>query len=120
MTIYMNAANHFSGALNSFVGSYISLANNGLTVENIESFNSTPTAIEESGNLTPVFDSDSVIEFRNVSLKYPGSENYALQNINLKLRGDERLCIVGENGGGKSTFIKLLTQLYKPTEGKFY
>ncbi len=118
MTIYMNAANQFSGALNSFVGSYLSLANNGLTVEDIESFNSTPTAIEESGTLTPVFDADSVIEFRNVSLKYPGSENYALQNINLTLRGDEKLCIVGENGGGKSTFIKLLTRLYKPTEGE--
>ena len=41
-----------------------------------------------------------------------------LKNLNLSLRGDEKLCIVGVNGAGKSTFIKLLTRLYNPTEGE--
>ena len=72
----------------------------------------------QTGDMTPVFDKNSVIEFRNVSFAYPGTERYVLKNLNLSLRGDEKLCIVGVNGAGKSTFIKLLTRLYNPTEGE--
>ncbi len=52
----------------------------------------------ETGNKTPVFNRDSIIEFRNVSFKYPGNEYYALKNFNLTIHGDEKLCIVGVNG----------------------
>lgn len=57
------------------------------------------------------------IEFRNVSFRYGTSDTYALENINLKLDSADRIAIVGENGSGKSTFIKLLMRLYDPTEG---
>ncbi len=56
--------------------------------------------------------------FRNVSFKYPKAENYALKNVNLTLKAGERLAVVGLNGAGKSTFIKLLMRLYEPTEGE--
>lgn len=56
--------------------------------------------------------------FENVSFRYPNCQNYVLQNINIKLNKGCKLAIVGENGAGKSTFIKLLCRLYKPTEGK--
>jgi ATP-binding cassette subfamily B protein len=58
------------------------------------------------------------IEFRNVSFKYPSSETYALRNVSLKLKSGERLAVVGMNGSGKTTFIKLLCRLYDPTEGE--
>lgn len=58
------------------------------------------------------------IEFKNVSFKYPGSEEYALRNVSLKLKIGEHLAFVGHNGSGKSTFIKLLCRLYDPTEGE--
>ena len=58
------------------------------------------------------------IEFKNVSFRYAGSEAYALQNINLQLKVGERLAVVGRNGSGKTTFIKLLCRLYDPTEGE--
>lgn len=58
------------------------------------------------------------IEFRNVSFRYPGTEAYALQNINLHLEVGKRLAVVGLNGSGKTTFIKLLCRLYDPTEGE--
>ncbi|MDR3345447.1 MAG: ABC transporter ATP-binding protein/permease [Oscillospiraceae bacterium] len=58
------------------------------------------------------------IEFRDVSFIYPGQENYALRHVNFRLRGGEHLAIVGENGSGKTTFIKLLCRLYDPTEGE--
>lgn len=58
------------------------------------------------------------IEFRHVSFRYPGQESWALQDVNLTLRPDEKLAVVGLNGAGKTTLIKLLTGLYEPTEGE--
>ncbi len=63
-------------------------------------------------------DIDYEIEFRDVSFKYPRSEHWALRHVNLKFKIGDRLAIVGENGSGKTTFIKLLCRLYDPTEGK--
>ena len=62
-------------------------------------------------------DIDYEIEFRNVSFKYPKTETYALKNVNMKFHIGDKLAIVGENGSGKTTFIKLLCRLYDPTEG---
>lgn len=58
------------------------------------------------------------IEFKNVSFRYPGTEKYVLKDLNLKLDMGKRLAIVGMNGSGKTTFIKLLIRLYDPTEGQ--
>lgn len=58
------------------------------------------------------------IEFRNLSFKYPGTEKYVLKNLNLELDIGKKLAIVGMNGSGKTTFIKLLIRLYDPTEGQ--
>ncbi len=58
------------------------------------------------------------VEFRNVSFRYPGSETWALKNVNFTFRVGQRLAIVGENGSGKTTFIKLLCRLYDPQEGQ--
>lgn len=58
------------------------------------------------------------IEFKNVSFKYPGTENFVLENLNFKLRNGERMAVVGMNGSGKTTMIKLLCRLYDPTQGQ--
>ena len=60
------------------------------------------------------------IEFKNVSFRYSGSEDFALKDINLNLKVGERLAVVGQNGSGKTTFIKLLCRLYDPTEGEIH
>ena len=57
------------------------------------------------------------VEFRHVSFRYPGAETYALKDFSLKLRIGERMAIVGMNGSGKTTMIKLLCCLYDPQEG---
>ncbi len=62
-------------------------------------------------------DNEYEIEFRNVSFKYPGREEYALRDFSLKLKIGERMAVVGKNGSGKTTMIKLLCRLYEPTEG---
>jgi ATP-binding cassette subfamily B protein len=56
--------------------------------------------------------------FENVSFKYPGSEEYAVRNLNFELRNGESVALVGENGAGKTTLVKLLTRLYDPDEGR--
>ena len=58
------------------------------------------------------------VEFRDVSFKYPGSDLWALRHVNMKFKVGKRLAIVGENGSGKTTFIKLLCRLYDPQEGQ--
>ena len=63
-------------------------------------------------------DNEYEIEFRDVSFQYPGSDTYALRHISLKFHVGERLAVVGMNGSGKTTFIKLLCHLYDPTEGE--
>lgn len=57
-------------------------------------------------------------EFENVSFKYPGSEVWALRNLSFSLRAGEKLALVGENGAGKTTIVKLLANLYQPDEGR--
>ncbi len=62
-------------------------------------------------------DNEYEFEFRHVYFKYPDSKDYVLRDINLKWRIGEKMALVGKNGCGKSTLVKLLTRLYDPTEG---
>ena len=57
-------------------------------------------------------------EFRNVSFAYPGTDRTVLKNFNLILSPGERIALIGENGQGKTTVVKLITRLYDPTEGQ--
>jgi len=57
-------------------------------------------------------------EFKNVSFTYPGTERTVLRNFNLTLSPGERIALIGENGQGKTTVVKLITRLYDPTEGQ--
>ena len=63
-------------------------------------------------------DREYYVEFCNVSFKYPNTDTYALRNVNIKFKVGEKLAVVGVNGSGKSTFIKLMCRLYDPTEGE--
>lgn len=63
-------------------------------------------------------DDKFVVEFENVSFHYPGSEKNILENFSIRFNIGERLAVVGRNGSGKTTFIKLLCRLYDPTEGR--
>jgi ATP-binding cassette, subfamily B, bacterial len=58
------------------------------------------------------------VEFRNVSFAYPGSRRQVLSSVNVRIEPHERIALVGENGQGKTTIVKLLTRLYDPTEGQ--
>ena len=63
-------------------------------------------------------DNEFEIEFKDVSFKYANTENYVLKHVNQKIKIGTKTAIVGKNGAGKTTFIKLLCRLYEPTEGQ--
>ena len=58
------------------------------------------------------------IEFRNVSFKYPGNEEYTLKNLNLKIASGQKIALLGVNGAGKTTLVKLLLGFYTPESGE--
>ena len=63
-------------------------------------------------------DGEYELAFENVSFRYPGSTQYVLRNVNCRLDMKRKMAVVGRNGAGKTTFIKLLCGLYEPTEGR--
>ncbi len=63
-------------------------------------------------------DNEYELEFRNVSFHYPNNDKMVLKNVSFRLKTGRKLAIVGANGAGKTTFIKLLCRLYDPTEGE--
>ena len=66
----------------------------------------------------PASNKEFEIEFRDVSFKYPGSQDYALRHVTMAFKMGRRTAVVGMNGSGKTTFIKLLCRMYDPTEGQ--
>lgn len=64
------------------------------------------------------FNEINTIEFKSVSFRYPSSKDYVINNISFKLEGTKHYALVGKNGSGKSTIIKLLLRLYEPDSGE--
>ena len=118
VTQYISSITKLSGSVSSIVGTVGYMRNNASFLKVVFEFLEIPNTMRQ-GQL-PVDkhnDHSYEIEFKDVSFKYPGSDVYALKNVNMKFKNGERLAVVGENGSGKTTFIKLLCRLYNPTNG---
>ena len=76
------------------------------------------TSKKEYGMIDEIDTNNIAIDFVNVSFKYPNATNYTLKNINLRIEPGSKLAIVGKNGTGKTTLVKLLCRLFDPTEGE--
>lgn len=119
-TVFLGALTAFTGTFNEFVKRFPAL---GLLSKYIDDYREFLRCAEHEGKELETSDISALpekcdIEFVNVSFRYPDTDRYVLKNINIKIKAGERLSIVGYNGAGKSTFIKLLCRFYKPTEGK--
>lgn len=115
---YVGAITALSTHIGALVSAWGELRANAAFLRKTFEFLDIPNKMYQ-GSLTTEKRSDRnyEIEFRDVSFKYPGSEEYALRHVSMKFRVGERLAVVGQNGSGKTTFIKLLCRLYDPTEG---
>ena len=119
VTQYVGAVTSLSGNISTLVEAVGTLKANVPFMRTLYEFLVIPNSMYQ-GSLTTEKRSDRnyQIEFRDVSFRYPGAETWALRHVNMKFRVGSRLAIVGENGSGKTTFIKLLCRLYDPQEGE--
>lgn len=119
VTRYVGAVTTMSGNVSSLIQMIGYIKANAGYLQTTYKFLDIPNSMYQ-GSLTTEKRSDRQyqVEFRNVSFKYPGSETWALKNVSMKFKVGSRLAIVGENGSGKTTFIKLLCRLYDPQEGQ--
>lgn len=119
MTFYLTLFRQSQGAFQGLFGSITRLYENGLFMDNLFTFLSLSPQMTQSSRPLPVPRRlQRGLEFRNVSFRYPGRDDWALREINLTIAPGEKLALVGPNGAGKTTLIKLLTRLYDPTEGQ--
>lgn len=118
-TLYTGSAITLSMYVSQFLQSLGGMREHSAKVDDFRSYMDIKNADELQEKHIPVPSSDSyTFEFRNVSFRYKGQEKYALRNLNLTFSAGQRLAVVGLNGAGKSTFIKLLLRLYDVTEGQ--
>ena len=116
---YVAAVTAVATGASKFISTWGDMKNNAVFVKLVFEYLDLPNEMYQGTLSTEKRrDADYEIEFRNVSFRYPGAEAYALKNVNMKFRVGEKLALVGRNGSGKSTFIKLLCRLYDPTEGQ--
>ena len=119
ITQYIGAVTALTKHFSDLIEATGNLRSNTPFLQTTYQFLDIPNSIYQ-GSLTTEKRSDRQyeVEFRDVSFKYPGSEIWALRHVNMKFKVGRRLAIVGENGSGKTTFIKLLCRLYDPQEGQ--
>ena len=117
--LYQGTTGRFINAVSGLASEFGKLRHNNVYLEELYTFLDLPNDMYK-GSLAVEKrdDNDYEIEFRDVSFKYPRTENWVLRHVNMKFKIGDKLAIVGENGSGKTTFIKLLCRLYDPTEGK--
>ena len=119
-TLYLSAATTFFQYVTTLLNGFSDLLKCSRQVSDFRSFMDFDGGDkDDSGKSLPETDKYT-FRFDNVSFKYPSAEKYALEKLSLTLEAGKRLAVVGLNGAGKSTFIKLLLRLYEPTEGAIY
>lgn len=115
-TMYVTCVTAFSYYMKEIVKNAVTLKSEGFYIADLRKllgsadFNHNVESVKIPGELFE-------IEFKNVSFKYSGSERYVFKDLNIRLNPGDKIAIVGQNGAGKTTFVKLLMGLYKPTEG---
>ena len=103
---------NLANSIDAFSGIY----EDKLKIESVRRFQETASSIPDDGKL--ILDNIGTIEFRNVYFRYPQSDVFAINNMSFRIKQGEHICIVGQNGSGKSTIIKLLLRFYDITDGE--
>ena len=118
-TLYTGALTSIASTVASLIAVSANVYEGTLYIDNLMSFMKVESKIVPTNEKpeSVLRGKPHTIEFVNVSFAYPGTDRMVLKNINLTIRPGETAVLVGLNGAGKTTFIKLLTRLYDPTEG---
>ena len=114
-SVVMTAVNNLKSVINECIYGASEIQKISLYFGYLKEFFDFKPAVSDGELIADEFQS---IEFKNVSLKYPSSNEYSLKNVSLKICKDDKVAIVGHNGAGKTTFVKLLLRFYDATEGE--
>ena len=117
MTMYLMLFRQGQAAVGASLSAISGMYEDNLYLSNLYEYLSYPVPPERGAAVVGP-DPARGLEFENVSFRYPGSEERALDGVSLAIRPGQSLALVGENGSGKTTLIKLLTRLYSPTGGR--
>lgn len=119
VTQYVGALSSLAGGFSELMSIGAEIRGNTAFLKQVLDYLDIPNEMYQ-GSLTVEKRSDRQyeVEFRDVSFRYPGSQECALSHVNMKFKVGEKLAVVGQNGSGKTTFIKLLCRLYDPTKGE--
>ncbi len=120
VTQYIGAITALSQGLGQMLNACGEMRVNGMHLRTVFDFLDKPNQMVQGERAVPDKTEGYQIEFRDVSFRYPGAETDALSHVSLTFSAGEKLALVGRNGSGKTTFIKLLCRLYDPTEGTIY
>ena len=116
--VLANALREFSGLFGGFSGQLTAVIEHSMYSENlIEFLNYQPKIYEAQKGKNPALE-NPCISFKNVFFRYPNHENYVINDFTVDINPNEKVALVGHNGAGKTTIIKLLLRLYDPTEGE--
>jgi ATP-binding cassette subfamily B protein len=119
LTLLANAIREASSNLQQTFSTLSTIADQALFLTDLIAFFEMQPTIQSKPNALPApRPIRQGFEFRDVSFRYPGSSRLVLNKLNLYLRPGERVALIGENGEGKTTIVKLLTRLYDPAEGQ--
>jgi ATP-binding cassette, subfamily B, bacterial len=119
LTLLANAIREASSQLQQTFSTLSTIADQALFLTDLIAFFEMKPTIRSKANALPApRPIQRGFEFRNVSFRYPGSSRLVLNGLNFHLRPGERVALIGENGEGKTTIVKLLTRLYDPVEGQ--
>jgi len=120
--LYVGLVSTFHASVGYVNWIYSDMRTNSLMINDYRNFidwkEDRETADEKDGYITEINLDKFEFRFENVSFKYPGHDNYVLKNVNLTIKNGAKLAVVGVNGAGKTTFIKLMMKLYEPSEGR--
>ncbi|WP_041707712.1 ABC transporter ATP-binding protein [Clostridium perfringens] len=116
-TMYFSTINGFGDWMKGILDDLANIKAQNMYLDDMREFLEIKSENKEKTRDIPI-DSSYEIEFKNVSFKYPKTDKYIYKNLSLKIKKGQRLAIVGINGAGKTTFVKLLCRLYEPTSGE--
>ena len=116
--LYFTAFSGFSNWIVAILNSFSDLRKETIELSTVMEYLEIPDSFLFGEGIVPERGRAHEIRLENVSFRYPGTDKWIIQDLNLTIHEGEKLAVVGLNGAGKSTIVKLITGIYDPTEGR--
>lgn len=117
VTFWMKSLNILESTITNTITNFNDMSESAMQIKDVYLLFQTNPIFPDGEKLLENMKSGPSIEFENVSFKYPNTDRFVIKNLNLEIKGGEKIAIVGHNGAGKTTVVKLISKFYQATEG---